>query len=373
MRIGIDARMMGPEVRGIGRYVNKLLEHLAAIDKEHEYVVFTRQVAASLVPASMRTVICEVPWYSLREQRELPAIFDGARLDLMHVPHWNAPLKLKTPLVITIHDMILWEHPSLRATKLSPLLYAAKYLFYRHLVATNARHARKILTVSNSAANAILRTLDVPAEKIAITPLGIDPLPESHNPSLPPLSLRGGEYLLSVSSGYPHKNLATFFIAADELMNDDQSLHTVVCGIDPAFLPRIQKEAEGIMLGNMPRTHLMGVVSDAELGALYRDAHAFIFPSLAEGFGLPPLEAASVGVPVIASDIDTVRETLGDAALLVPPTDVQAYLAAYRRLMADTALKNANIEAGKSRAHEYSWDKTARLTLAAYRDAFSTR
>jgi glycosyltransferase involved in cell wall biosynthesis len=363
--------MMGPEVRGIGRYVNKLLEHLAAIDKEHEYVVFTRQVAASLVPASMRTVICEVPWYSLREQRELPAIFDGARLDLMHVPHWNAPLKLKTPLVITIHDMILWEHPSLRATKLSPLVYAAKYLFYRHLVSTNARHARKIITVSNSAANAILRTLDVPAEKISVTPLGIDPLPIATDPT--PYSLLPTPYLLSVSSGYPHKNLTTFFIAADDLMNDDQSLHAVVCGIDPAFLPRVQREAEGIMLGNMPRTHLLGVVPDEQLGALYRDAHAFIFPSLAEGFGLPPLEAALVGVPVIASDIDTARETLGDASLLVPPTDVQAYLAAYRRLMTDPALKTANIQAEKERASRYSWDKTARLTLEAYRDAFSTR
>ena len=395
--------MMGPEVRGIGRYVSKLIEHLAIIDTKNQYTIFTRPKAAALVPATMRTIITDVPWYGLREQRELPKLFDSTGLDLIHVPHWNAPLRLRTPLIITIHDMILWEHPTLRATTLSPLAYAAKYFAYRYVVSKNAARAKKILTVSQSAANAILRNLKIPAEKIFVTPLGIsnNSTPsethlldfEEHRAGPTSVSDRAKRnsareaelsrvpkneqmttrpYILTVSSGYPHKNLSTFFRVADELMNRDQTLHAVVCGIDPAFMSRINHQAKQIMGVNVSRLQLLGVIPDAELGALYQNAHVFIFPSLAEGFGLPPLEAAAVGIPIIASNIDTARETLGEAALLVPPTDIQAYLAAYDRLEHEPDLRQQLISKGKARAELFSWQKTAEATLTAYHETFST-
>jgi glycosyltransferase involved in cell wall biosynthesis len=366
MKIGIDARMMGNEVRGIGRYVSKLLEHIALTDTENTYTVFTRKEAVGLVPKNMRTILTDVPWYGLREQRELPAIFDAEKLDLMHVPHWNAPLKLHTPLVITIHDMILWEHPSLRATTLNPLAYATKYFAYRHVVSRNARKAKKILTVSESAKAAVMRTLHTPAEKIVVTPLGVEPFP----PTITPYSLPPTPYVLSVGSGYPHKNLSTFFRVADDLMNDDQTLHAVIVGTDPAFLPKLKRQAEKIFLGNFLRVHFVGVVTDRELGALYRNARALMFTSLAEGFGLPPLEAALCGTPIIAASIDTTVETLGaDCALLVPPLDINAYIGAYHQLAQDSALRARLTSAARSRATSFSWQKTAQLTRAGYGEA----
>jgi len=367
MRIGIDARMMGRDVRGIGRYVERLLAHLALQDSENRYTVFTRPSAVDLVPAGMETVVTGIHWYGLAEQWSLPDIFEGRGLDFVHVPHWNAPVRMRVPLIMTIHDMILWERPALGATTLSPIRYAMKYLGYRLTVSANARRARRILAVSESARSAIFRTLGTPPEKVAVTPLGIDPLIRG---DLPP-GVRP-PFVLSVGSGYPHKNLTTFFHTADQLMNEDQELQAVICGTDPAFRDRLVREAKGIFMGNFPRVVFTGVVPDPELAALYANANALLFTSFDEGFGLPLLEAAAVGLPVVASDINTSRETLHDAAILVPPTDIHAYLHAYRRLMAEPTIKDRNIVAAKARVADFSWERTARLTLAAYREAFST-
>ncbi len=372
MRIGIDARMMGPESRGIGRYVERLILHLALRqaqgDKnENEYVVFTRKEAAHLVPASMKTVITDIRWYTVAEQTKLGKVFDAEKLDLVHVPHWNAPLFLKTPLAVTIHDMILWEHPSLASTTLAPIVYWAKYLFYRFVVAANAKRAKIVFTVSQSAKNSILRNINISPEKIIVTPLGIDPFMD-HGPwsMVHP-------YILSVGSGYPHKNMRTFFKVAKELMAGDPQLATVVAGTDPAFIDRLKEQAEDIVGKNIDRVEFTGLVPDAELGRLYANANALIFTSKAEGFGLPPLEAAIHGTPVIASSIDTSRETLGNSVPLIDPADIEGFIAAYRRIMADPVHKTSILSASKARAEEFSWDKMAQRTVRAYEQTFSTR
>jgi glycosyltransferase involved in cell wall biosynthesis len=367
MRIGIDARMMGPDSRGIGRYVERLLTHLAELDNENEYTVFTRTEAAALVPKNMKTVIAGIRWYTLAEQMKLGKIFDAEKLDLILVPHWNAPLGLKTPLAMTIHDMILWEFPSLASTTLSPLAYFAKYFFYRLVVAKNAERAKIVFTVSESAKNSILRNLMISPEKIIVTPLGIDPFDTGHSPSVVP------PYILSVGSGYPHKNMATFFKVAKELMASDPQLRTVVAGTDPAFAGKLKKQAEEIVGKDIDRVKFAGLVSDPELGELYKNANALIFTSEAEGFGLPPLEAALAGTPVIASNIDTSREMLGNAVSLVRPTDAAGFAAAYRKIMADPSRKTSLLSAAKARALTFSWERTACLTADGFKRVFSTR
>jgi glycosyltransferase involved in cell wall biosynthesis len=367
MRIGIDARMMGPDVRGIGRYVERLLSGLAADGREHEYVVFTRPEAAGLVPAGMKTVITGIRWYSLAEQLKLGKIFDREKLDLMLVPHWNAPLRLATPLAITIHDLILWEHPSLRSTTLPAPVYWLKYLFYRYVVAANAKRAKIVFTVSESAKNSILRNLDVAPEKICVTPLGIDPLPAA-----PAGGPSGRPYVLSVGSGYPHKNLAAFFRAFKLLLSERPELEAVVAGTDPAFAQRLEAEARRILGSAASRVRFAGQVTDAELGALYARADALIFTSKAEGFGLPPLEALVAGAPAVASDIDTSREMLPAAVPLVFPDDAVAFAAECSKIAADPARREAIVVAGRERARAFRWERTAALTIAAVRRTFST-
>jgi glycosyltransferase involved in cell wall biosynthesis len=373
MKIGIDARMMGPESRGIGRYIERLLAHLAELDNENEYTVFVRTEAVNLVPKKMKAVIADIRWYTLAEQTKLGKIFDAEKLDIVHVPHWNAPLRLKTPLAITIHDMILWEHPSLASTTLSPLVYWTKYFFYRFVVSQNVKRAKIVFTVSESAKNSILRNLKISPEKITVTPLGIDTLAEAR-PRLEEVSPQSPQpYILSVGSGYPHKNMTTFFKVAKELMTSDSQLATVVAGTDPAFMEKLKRQAGAILGKDISRVSFAGLVSDTELGKLYKDANAFIFTSQVEGFGLPPLEAALLGAPVIASSIDTSREMLGNAVPLVEPTDVAGFVGAYRKIMADSAYKTSILSAAKARAQTFSWERTAECTLAGYKHRFSTR
>ncbi len=368
MRIGFDARMMGPEVRGIGRYCERLLARLADQDDGNEYIVFTRPEAAHLVPSKMKTVVTGIKWYGFAEQFELGKIFDAEKLDLIHVPHWNAPLLLRTPLAITIHDMILWEYPSLASTTLNPAAYFAKYLFYRLLVSRNAERAKIVFTVSESAKNSVLRNLKISPEKIIVTPNGFDPLPDPSGTAIPEKP-----YLLSVSSGYPHKNLGTFFRAAKELFSDDLRLGAVVAGTDPAFMRRLKDEARKILGEESGRVIFAGIVTDEALAGLYRNAEALIFTSRAEGFGFPVLEAMAAGAPVISSSIDAVREVSGGAAILVPTDDAGGYAAAFREIAGNPAKKSALISAGKRRAAAFSWKTTALLTQNGYNRDFSTR
>jgi glycosyltransferase involved in cell wall biosynthesis len=384
MKIGIDARLMGPSSRGIGRYIERLLTNLAKLDNENEYTVFARAEAIALVPKKMKAIVTDIRWYTLAEQIKLGKIFDAARLDLVHVPHWNAPLRLKTPLAITIHDMILWEHPSLASTTLPAFVYWAKYFFYRFVVSQNIKRAKIVFTVSESAKNSILRNLKISPEKIIVTPNGIDPLPYSPPPSagegcqqnleVEPLPAEvQPQYILSVGSGYPHKNMATFFKVAKELMTSDQELAAIVAGTDPAFMERLKKQAAEILGKDIDRVKFAGLVSDAELGILYKNANALVFTSQVEGFGLPPLEAALAGTLVVASSIDTSREMFGSIIPLIEPTDVAGFVAAYRKIMADSAYKTAILSAAKARAQTFLWQRTARLTQAGYKRCFSTR
>ena len=386
MRIGIDARMMTPKAtRGIGRYVEELVRAMLTAAPEHRYVLVTRTAIHPFsAHPSVETVVADVPWYGIAEQVRMPGVLRSMKADVVHVPHWNAPLRLKTPLAITIHDMILWEHPSLASTTLSPLKYWAKYFFYRFIVSQNVKRAKIVFTVSESAKNSILRNLKVSPEKIIVTPNGIDPLPYNPPPSVgedvQPLFIKnrgwtgeGCPYILSVGSGYPHKNLPTFFKVAKELMTSNSQLMTIVAGTDPAFSKRLKKQAEEILGNDIDRIKFAGLVSDAELGKLYKNANALIFTSQVEGFGLPPLEAALAGTPVVASSIDTSREMLGSAVPLVNPTNVAGFVVAYRKIMANSAYKTAIISAAKAQAQIFSWDKTARLTQAGYKRIFSTR
>lgn len=366
MKIGIDARLMGKDVRGIGRYVEELLKELANKSQNIEYTVFTREESASLVPSGMKTVLTDIRWYTLREQLELGKIFDAEKLDFIHVPHWNAPLTMKTPLLVTIHDMILWEHPTLATSTLPAWKYWLKYWAYRFVLATNAKRASKIFTVSQSAKNAILRHLPISPEKISVTPLGVNPFPPA------PAAGKASPYVLSVGSGYPHKNVKTFFLAFKELVASDRELRAKIVGTDPAFRARLAKQAEEILGLDFSRVDFAGLVSDSELGALYKNAQALIFTSQAEGFGLPLLEAALADIPIVASAIDTSREMMGNAIPFVAPLDAKGFAQKFQQIQANLEYKNAIIASAHSRIQAFNWERTAELTLDAYRQAFST-
>lgn len=373
MKVGVDARMFGPRVGGggLGRYVEQLLTHLAAADRDNRYVLWLKRanLEAPRLPGNrFEKRLADISWYGLREQLSLAPLMDAARCDLIHFPHWNVPLFLRTPFVVTVHDLILLDEPrSARATMRHPLLYALKYAAYRVVLAHAVRKSRAIIAVSEYTKRSILKHFpDVSLEKITVIYEGVTDFAEA-DPSLPPTPypLPHSPYFLHVGNAYPHKNLESLLHAFSMFVRTNPQVRLVLCGARDAFAERLLREASeiGIPEGNVVFVRSPG---DAELAELYRHASLYLFPSRAEGFGLPGLEAMREGVPVAAARSGSLPEIYGDAAMYFDPDDLEAMVAAMESALNDEPLRRTLRARGRDRAARYSWARMAEETLKVY-------
>ncbi len=385
MRIGIDARFFGPVGHGgLGRYTTELIRALEKVDTENEYVVFLRRENFDeYVPASrrFRKVLADFRWYSCAEQIFFPFVLLRERCDLVHFPHFNVPLLYRRPFVVTVHDLILLRFPTLRATTLSPLLYRLKFLAYRIVIRDAVLSSRAVITISKYAKRDILDHYGISSEKISVTYEAARPfcffMPADRSwrffASLNLLSKEasGGKsslhdilkpYALYVGNAYPHKNLESLLTAFDRLR--DVSARLVLVGGDDYFYRRIRAYAKRYA---MDRVIFAGAVSDEQLDVLYRYARVSVFPSLYEGFGLPPLEAMAKGSPVLAARATAFPEVLGDAAQFFDPEDPLDLYRALRSIWRDTSLRELLRYRGFVRATSFSWEGMGRETLSVYR------
>lgn len=366
MRIGIDARFFGPLETGIGRYVERLVTHLATIDQRNEYVLFLRRRGYDWwQPPNKRwrKILADHHWYGFAEQRLMPGIFRRQHLDLLHVPHFNVPLLTRQPFVVTVHDLILDEFPTERATTLEPLLFALKFRAYQTVVRHAIRNSRAIITVSKHSRDRLVERFGVPASKVTVTYESVDPLPEPV--PFESLAERGirRPYLLHVGNTYPHKNLERLVTAFQLLRRRSIETQLVLVGKEDYFSRRLKLDLE--------RQGITGVVffgfaSDQELAALYQHAQAYIFPSLSEGFGLPGLEAMQAGVPVFAARASCLPEVFSSAASYFDPFQSQDIAASMERALHDTLLRQQLIAAGHARLRDFSWRTMAEQTLSLY-------
>lgn len=388
MKIGIDARFYGPGGKGLGRYTQKLIEYLEAIDDTNEYVVFLRRENfAAYVPRqpNFQKALAEYRWYGLGEQLWYPLLLCRHAFDLMHFPHFNVPLFYRRPFVVTIHDLILLRYPTARNTTRSLPLYRLKYLAYRTVIASAIRRARRIITVSRFTERDILAHYPESAGKIRVTyeateaPTAVSE-PEREQELLERLRLTTSEgetvagvggryarirlYCLYVGNAYPHKNLDRLLAAAKRLTD----LRFVLVGKEDYFFRRLMAEARRQAIANVI---FAGYVEDRDLGTLYRNATLYLFPSLYEGFGLPPLEAMAYGLPVIASSLGSLPEILGEAAQYVDPREEGSLERAIGSLLADVTARERLRERGFRRIAQYSWKRMAQQTLDVYRQAVS--
>lgn len=367
MRIGIDARMSGPNVGGggLGRYVEQLTRELPRVDKNNRYLLFQP----------------DIPWYTLKEQFALAPLIDKKKLDLVHFPHWNVPLFLKTPFVVTIHDLILLEEPkSARATTRHPLIYALKYAGFKRVLAHAADASQKIIAVSQATKSDILRHFPhIPPEKIVviyegITALRATVLPEGTTATVELSSTtvrwpEGGTvartpYLLYVGNCYPHKNLSMLLRAFDLLHPSFPDLHLVFAGRDDAFSRALEEESK--LISSHALCSFIRNPSDADLASLYASARVYVFPSRIEGFGLPPLEAMTMQVPVACSDIPSLREILGESAVYFSPNDPKHMAETIAEVLRDEHLRTTLIQKGNEQTKKYSWTRMAQETASVY-------
>lgn len=359
-RIGLDARKARDF--GIGTYTRELTAAMAQAPgaDEFQFTLFVRPDDEELfsgLPANFSTAAEPSRPYSADGLTGFARRIRAARLDLFHALHYVLPFGLSTPAVVTVHDIIHLQFPF---DGESPFRYPAARL----LIARALARGRAIITATGSARRELEELSPRNAAKIRTVPhgigsrfrAGIEPAEIART-----LSAHGidGDYALFVGGARPHKNLRRAVDAFRRAAIPGLSL--VLAGPMPKDVETLAGAATGV--------RRIGVVEDADLPALYRAAVFLLYPSLAEGFGLPVAEAMACGTPVIASDIPVLREVAGDAALLVDPRDTDAIADAMKRLHSDPALRAELSALGVARAQAFSWDASAARTLAIYREA----
>jgi glycosyltransferase involved in cell wall biosynthesis len=364
MRVAIDARKLHDF--GIGTYIRNLLRHLARTDHSTEYVLLCGEadlgVAAQLGP-NFRAVLEPSPNYSLREQVHVPWVLRRERPDVYHAPHYVLPAGVRCPSVVTIHDCIHLMFPQYLPNRIA-------YAYARAQMWSAARRSDCILTVSEASKRDILQLFNVPPEKIVVVYNAID----SHfatTPSEEAVSRVRERYQLDhkfalyVGNIKPHKNLVRLIEAFDELRQGDlEDLKLLIIGDQISRLPALRRAVHRHKLHKQVR--FLGYVGDDQLAILYRLASVFVFPSLYEGFGLPPLEAMASGTPVVTSNVSSLPEVVGDAAVLVNPYDVDAIVDGLRRVLTDPVLAADMSRKGIERAREFSWERSVAKTWAVY-------
>lgn len=378
MKIGIDARFYGPLGKGLGRYTAELIRSLESIDTENDYVVFLRRENyENYQPRNprFRKVLADFQWYSFEEQFGLVRVLLREHCDLMHFPHFNVPILYRRPFVVTVHDLILLRFPTLRATTLGPFRYRMKFLAYRAVIRNALFRSGKIITVSEYTKRDILDRYRIPATKIAVTYEATHPLcfilsGEERRSLFRRLGLLGAPddrlrpYALYVGNAYPHKNLTALLDAFHRFPDADARL--VLVGGEDYFYRRLKKRAKS---HGITAAIFAGAVSDPELDTLYRFSRVSVFPSLYEGFGLPPLEALAKGAPVLAARAAAFPEILAEAACFFDPGTPGALRDVLLRLWTHEEMRQACIRKGYARSALFSWERMGRQTLDEYREA----
>jgi glycosyltransferase involved in cell wall biosynthesis len=316
---------------------------------------------AVTVPVNARN---RVQWV-LGEQTLLPPLAMKARVDLVHSLASTAPLWGRFRRVVTVHDLIYARFPEAHA--------GIRDKGMRVLVPQAARRSHRVIADSQSTHDDLVQMLAVGAEKIDVVPLGLGsvrraaPLDERETRARFQLGER--RIVLSLSAKRPHKNLLALIGALARIPAERRPL-LVLPGY-PTWHEaelRVRAEADGVAAD----VRFLGWLSGEELEGLWALAEAFVFPSLYEGFGLPVLEAMARGVPVACADASSLPEVAGDAALLFDPREEPAIADALRRLLDDATLREQLRERGLARVGEFTWERTARLTLESYRRALGS-
>lgn len=364
MRIGIDARLVHYQQAGIGQYILRLTDALAALDNENEYYLFqSRKDRTRLAHAA--NVNRRVLWTPSHHRFERVAmsveLFPHA-LDVFHSPDFIPPRKTRAPNVITVHDLAFLLYPRF----LTP--DAARYYGQ---IDPSSRSAAHIIAVSQSTKRDVTRLLGVADDKVSVIyeaastsarridkAEAIQRVQEKYRIE--------GDFILFVSTIEPRKNLPTLLAAYSKLRAQYKSTAPlVVAGHKGWLTDEVDQAIEKYKLGD--KVCFLGGVPNAELVYLYNAARVFALPSFYEGFGLPPLEAMACGTPVIVSNVSSLPEVVGDAGLLLDPNDIEGWTVELHRVLTDEKLHAEMSAKGLKRAANFSWERAARETLNVYR------
>jgi len=322
----------------------------------------------SLARGQVEITALSISPFSLRQQWMVPRFLRRLDADLYHTPYYLMPYRPGQPTILTVHDLIPLLLPD-RSTMRARLLF-------RWTMAMALRAADSVIAVSETTRRDLLTRFHIPPCRVVTIPEAVDPTFFVRPPAeVSALRRKYGlpeRYILYLGSNKPHKNLvrlveAWALVTKRGTRDTEHGSRTtlVIAGAwDPRY-PESRERAESLGLGNI---RWLGPVPESDLPALYTGATVFVFPSLYEGFGLPVLEAMACGAPVICSNVSSLPEVAGDAAVTFTPTDPGAIADALDRVLNDAGLCADLRDRGLRRARLFSWDQSARRTLALYRE-----
>lgn len=372
MRIGIDARAMSGRFTGDRTYWRGLIAGLSEIDRDNEYLLYLRDPAAegeelALGPNFRRRLLPATNgrlWSFVR----FPQALAKDRVDIAHVQYTVPPI-LPCPVVTTIHDI---------SFRLFPELFAAKDRFILNAgLPGSLRRAAKVIAVSENTRRDILKAFPgTEPGKVVATPLAADPRyrvlsPREQESARELVNERyglSGPYLLSVGVLQPRKNVPLLLAAFAKARQEAGLPHKLAVVGKRGWL---SQETEAAIRAAGDAVVMTGYAPDEHLPALYGCATAFCYPSLYEGFGLPPLEAMACGCPTLSSNASSLPEVVSDAGVLIDPHDTAAWTKAIIEVVTDTAQREQLREAGPARAALFSWQRTAALTKQVYESIYA--
>lgn len=374
MKIGIDARLYSPKFTGIGRYTYELVQNLAELDQENEYVIFLYQDQFKdfECPNEKWTKkITSAAHYSLAEQTSWYKQLMKEDVDLMYFPHFNVPVRYKKPFVVTIHDLTLHYYPY---KEYSPKWSPKKQLqiwIYKWIMKNTLRHAEQIVAISDSTRADILK--EYPKTEPSKVHTILEGVPdhfqkaseEEVKKTLDSFSI-SKPYFLYTGVWRSHKNLLRLIDAFSELVKEGRNIQLVLTGKKDPIYSEIPDRIKELQLED----HVVctGFVSEEELIALNTGAKAFVFPSLYEGFGLPPLEAMRFDIPVICSNSSSLPQACGDAALYFDPLNTQELAKAMQKVLDDEPLRKELVQKGRQNLERFSWKKMSQQILDIFKN-----
>lgn len=363
MKIGIDCRLWSET--GVGRYIRNLVWEVSKIDKKNQYILFFRKTEYKKVPLPGRNFqkrLADIRWHTIKEQTSFTPILMRENLDLVHFPYYSLPVFYNRPFVVTIHDLIPMHQKTGRASTLSLPLYRAKLLAFKFVVSKAARSSRKIIAPSIASKGDIVKYLKTDPKKVIVVYEGVDE-------KLKNRESKKSNLLLYVGNAYPHKNLETLLHAFRKARKDKSDISLILVGKEDYFYKKLKVKAKKLNLEKHVKFY--GFAKDSDLASLYKRAKAIVIPSFIEGFGLPALEGMSNKALVLASDIPSLHEVGGDAAVYFDPRSEDDLAKKIKDLFNEKY--QDRVDKGLLRVREFSWRKTAEQTLKIYESSISLR
>jgi len=354
-KIVIDLRIYGPEVGGLGRYNQKLLENLIKKDSINKYILLFKENLKIELPSNFSIKICKYNWYSIKEQILLPFLLNRLKPDLVHFPHFNVPYLYSGKYIVTIHDLIMTKFPSKKTSTLNSIFFFIKRFGYNLVIKNAVKKADKIITISKFTAKDIKKYFDLKnTNKIEVIYNGVTKVSyKERDIKLPK------KFFLYIGNAYPHKNLEFLIKVFKEFNKNNKDFYLILVGKKNYFYKQLEKYSNNNII-------FTDFVPDNLLINYYKRAQAYIFPSLYEGFGLPPLEAMAYKLPVLSSKASCMPEILDRAALYFDPKNKDDLLNKMNTIINNNELRNKLKEKGLEQIKKYSWSNMVKQIIKLY-------